>query len=157
MTTVTMHPFRHTARTRADGARCRRPFPFTTESIRMNRRTLLAYLAALPLTAFAGQPYDTSSFSAAQRAGDPILVVVSADWCPTCRKQDPTVESLLKTDEFSRIRMFKVDFDNQEDVLKALSVRKQSTLILFKGNQEIARSIGETRAEAIAQMLRKAL
>ncbi len=124
----------------------------------MMRRALLVFLAMLPFTAFAGgQSYDSARFSAAQRAGDAILVVVSADWCPTCRKQDPTVARLLETDEFSRIRMFKVDFDNQEDALKAFNVKKQSTLILFKGKQEIARSIGETRSEAIAQMLRKAL
>ncbi len=123
----------------------------------MNRRTLLAFLAILPLTAFAGQAYDSGKFTAAQRAGDPILVVVSADWCPTCRKQDPTVESLLKTDEFSKVRMFKVDFDDQADVVKSFNVKKQSTLILFRGNKELARSVGETRAEVISEMLRKAL
>jgi len=123
----------------------------------MNRRALLALLAALPLTAFAGQAYDTNSFTRAQSAGDPVLVMVHADWCPTCRKQDPTVESLLKTDEFAKVRLFKVDFDNQADVVKSFNVKKQSTLILYRGDKEIARSIGETRAEAIAEMLRKAL
>ena len=83
--------------------------------------------------------------------------MVHADWCPTCRKQDPTVESLLKTDAFAKVRLFKVDFDNQADVVKSFNVKKQSTLILYRGDLEIARSVGETRAEAIAEMLRKAL
>lgn len=126
----------------------------------MIRRQALAALLALvaaPLAHAAGMPFEQSAFDTARRSGKPVLVMVHADWCPTCRKQDPAVQDLLKQSEFSGIQLLVVDFDMQDDVLKALRVTKQSTLILYKGDREVSRSTGETRPEAIAQMLRKAL
>ena len=36
------------------------------------------------------------------------------------------------------------DFDTQKDVLKAMNVQKQSTLIAYKGNREVGRIVGIT-------------
>lgn len=126
----------------------------------MLRRSFLGLLALLPLVPVAqaatGQPFETAPFDAARKAGKPVLVMVYAEWCPTCRKQDPAVDALIKTPEFAGFEVFRVDFDMQDDVLEAFKVRKQSTLIVFKGQKEVARSTGETRPEAIAELLRKA-
>ncbi len=126
----------------------------------MHRRTLLALLATLPFASFAraaAKPFDPAAFAAAQKSGKPVLVVAYAEWCPTCRKQEPAIESLLKTPEFANFQWFKVDFDLEEEVLKSFRVTKQSTLIVFRGDKEVARSTGQTRTEAIAELLRKAL
>jgi hypothetical protein len=45
----------------------------------------------------------------------------------------------------------------QDDVLAAFKVQRQSTLIVFKGEREMARSTGDTKPDSIAAMLRKAL
>lgn len=127
----------------------------------MTRRSALLALATLclaPLAAVAaGQPFEQVPFDAARKAGKPVLVMVYADWCPTCRKQDPVVEALLKTPEFAKVALFRVDFDMQDEVLKALEVQRQSTLIVFKGGREVARSTGDTKPDSIAAMLRKGL
>ena len=41
--------------------------------------------------------------------------------------------------------------------MRRFGARMQSTLILYKGRTEIARSVGETQAEWIEQLLEKAL
>lgn len=125
--------------------------------LRRHALAALLALAAAPLAHAAGVPFEQVDFEAARRGGKPVLIMVHADWCPTCRKQAPAVEDLLKQSEFSGIQLLVVDFDMQEDVRKTFRVTKQSTLILFKGDKEVSRSTGETRPEAIAQMLRKAL
>ena len=126
----------------------------------MLRRSVLGLLVTFLLTASAlaatGKPFEMEPFNAARRAGKPILVMVYAEWCPTCRKQDPAVEALMRTPEFAGFEVFRVDFDMQDDVLDAFKVRKQSTLLVFKGDKEVARVTGETRPEAIAELLRKA-
>lgn len=125
----------------------------------MLRRAFLALplaLAALPARA-AGKPFETAAFQAAQKAGKPIVVVVYAEWCPTCRKQEPAVKALLETPEFAKFDAFQVDFDMQDEVLRAFRVTKQSTLLVFKGEREVTRATGLTRPEAIAELLRKAL
>lgn len=125
--------------------------------LRRHALVALLALAAAPLAHAAGVPFEQTAFDAARRNGKPVLVMVHAEWCPTCRKQEPAVLDLLKQPEFSGIQLLVVDFDLQEDVRKTLRATKQSTLILFRGEKEVTRSTGETRPEAIAQMLRKAL
>ncbi len=58
---------------------------------------------------------------------------------------------------FKDMAVFEVDFDSQKDALRMLNVQKQSTLIVYKGGKEVARSTGETTKSAIEGLLAKAL
>jgi thioredoxin-like negative regulator of GroEL len=98
-----------------------------------------------------------TAFQAAQKAGQPILLEVHADWCTTCRAQEPIVQALLKDPKYSGFVVFRVDFDRQKDVLRQLRVQYQSTLVVFKGNKEVARSTAATSEAAIAAQLARAL
>ena len=52
----------------------------------------------LAAAAWAGevQPYSADAFAAAQAGGAPIVLHVTADWCPTCHVQRPIVRSLAE-------------------------------------------------------------
>jgi thiol:disulfide interchange protein len=91
------------------------------------------------------------------KEGKSILVDVHADWCPTCKTQEPIVSDLLKTPEFQGITGMRVDFDKQKDALKRFKVMYQSTLIVFKGGKEVGRSTGDTHKDSIAALLKKAI
>jgi thioredoxin 1 len=128
------------------------------------RRTFLAAALVLPAAAAlaqtAGAPkvkFTQAAFDAAQAAGKPILVEVSAPWCPTCKAQAPIIQSLRAKPEFRDLAVFEVDFDSQKDVLARLRVQRQSTLITFKGKAEMARTTGETDAAAIEKQLKTAI
>ena len=105
----------------------------------------------------AGKPFNQAGFEAAQAAGKPILVEVHADWCPTCRAQEPIISELMRDAKNADFVVLRVDFDNQKDVVKRFRAQYQSTLIVFKGKKEVSRSTGETRKDAIAAQLAKAL
>lgn len=125
----------------------------------MLRRRFITLLSLLPwagLARAATHPFDEAAFLAARKAGKPVLVYVHATWCPTCRKQEPAIQALLGTPEFAAFQVFKVDFDSQPDVLDDLRVTRQSTIIVYKGEKEVARATGVTQSEAIAAFLRKA-
>lgn len=107
--------------------------------------------------AYAGTPFDPNAFAAAQATGRPVLVEVHADWCPVCVKQQPVISELLSQPRFRQYQVLTVDFDSQKDALRALGVRYQSTLIVFKGKQEVARSTGETAKDKLAELLAKAI
>jgi thioredoxin 1 len=128
------------------------------------RRHLLAAalatfaIAAAPAEAMMSpKPFDKMNFEAAQSAGQPILVEVTAPWCPVCRVQKPILAELTMRPEFRDLAVFEVDFDSRKDVLKALNVSQQSTLIAFKGRTETGRSTGDTNAASIEALLKKAL
>src|SRR6266853_1466672 len=85
--------------------------------------------------AFAAQPapFTASAFAAAQAEGKPILIDVTAPWCPVCAKQHPILSQLEQTPELRDLVVFDVDFDSQKDVLIQFGVQMQSTLIVFYG------------------------
>lgn len=101
--------------------------------------------------------FNDAEFDAAQRAGKPVLIAVHADWCPTCRVQEDALFDLLARKQFAGITVFRVNFDAQKAALKRFGVRAQSTLIVFKGTKEVARSIAQTNKDAIAADLAKSL
>jgi thiol-disulfide isomerase/thioredoxin len=118
--------------------------------------TGLALLAA-SAQAMDMKPFDKAAFQAAQASGKPILVEVTAPWCPVCKVQKPILSDLMKMPSFESFAVFEVDFDSGKDVLRMLNVQKQSTLIAFRGKSEKGRSTGETNAASIEGLLKKAL
>jgi thioredoxin 1 len=128
----------------------------------LNRRHLLGALTitlALGSVAAAAdkKPFDQSAFDAAQAAGKPILVEVSAAWCPICKAQAPILARLRSDPRFKELVSFDIDFDSQKDLLRKFNVQKQSTLIVFKGKQETGRSTGDTNAGSIEALLGKSI
>jgi thiol-disulfide isomerase/thioredoxin len=102
----------------------------------------LATLAAVPALAAPIQPFTTAALKAAQVAGKPVLVDVHADWCPTCRRQAPTISELSHDPAFAKLVILKLDFDSQVPAREALGVSKQSTLVVYKGAHETGRATG---------------
>ena len=127
----------------------------------LNGAILAAALLAAGLfsTAWAGTavPFSASAFKAAQAAGNPILVEIHADWCPTCKAQAPILEKLSAYPKFKDLKIFRVDFDAMKTVVKEFRAQQQSTLIVFKGSAEKGRSVGDTRQASIAALLDKGL
>jgi thioredoxin 1 len=130
----------------------------------LNRRYLLGALAlsaalsfAVAASAMDKKPFDQKAFDAAQAAGTPILVEVTASWCPVCKAQAPILSQLRSEAKFKELVSFNIDFDSQKDLLRKFNVQKQSTLIVFKGKQEVGRSTGDTNAGSIASLLGKAI
>jgi thioredoxin 1 len=129
----------------------------------LSRRTLLAAAVSLAATAAiaqsagSGAKFTQAAFDAAQAAGKPVVVEVTAPWCPTCKAQAPIINSLMTKPEMKGVTLLKVDFDSQKDVLKKLNVSQQSTLIAFKGKAETSRSTGDTTQAGIEKLFKSAI
>ena len=128
------------------------------------KRHLLAFALSFPVgigpfVANAAEvlPYTARAFAAAQKAGDPILVDITAPWCPVCWVQKPILNKVESDPRFKDLKVFDVDFDSQKDVVRNFTATKQSTLIAFKGHHETARSVGDTNQDSIEALLEKAI
>ncbi|TXN26746.1 thioredoxin family protein [Methylobacterium sp. WL19] len=126
----------------------------------ISRRALLlttALLAAAPYGASAAEPFDEAAFAAAQGAGRPVIVEVTAPWCPICKAQRPLLKALSEQPRFKDLAIYEIDFDTQKALMRRFDARMQSTLIVFKGREEVGRSVGETQGEWIEALVEKAL
>ena len=100
-------------------------------------------------------PFTQPAFAAAQQQDKPILVDITASWCPTCAKQRPILAQLEKDPAFKDLQVYTVDFDTQKDVVRAMGAQMQSTLVVFHGAAEKGRSTGDTNAASIETLLDK--
>lgn len=133
-----------------------------TLSMRFLRFLPAALLAGLMLLQGAAHvraatvaPFTEQAFKSAQADGQPILVDISATWCPTCAQQKPIIDSLAATPAFAKLVILHVDFDTQKDVVRAMGARMQSTLIVFHGATRKGVSVGDTDPASIKALLEK--
>ena len=117
----------------------------------------LALAAAVPALAFQATKFSAGALADAQKSGKPVLVEIHAPWCPTCKAQAPILDKLLGSEKFKAFQTLAIDFDSQKADVKALNATTQSTLIVYKGDKEVGRSVGVTDAAAIEALLAKAL
>jgi len=101
--------------------------------------------------------FTQAAFTAAQQAGQPILLHVTAPWCPICVAQKPILGKLSADAAFKDLVILRIDFDSQKELLRALNVRTQSTLIVYRGATELGRSAGDTNEASVTAFARKSL
>ena len=116
-------------------------------------------LASFMSLAMAGEikPFSQVGFDALTAAGKPVVLDISATWCPTCRAQKPIIDSLMKQPAYKDVTLMTLDFDTDKPTLKRFKVRMQSTLVAFKGAQEVGRSVGDTSPEGLEGLIKKTI
>ena len=118
---------------------------------------LLAGLAALPASALEIVPFDADRFACAQSEGRVSVVQFHSGWCPTCVMQERGVKSLKDDKALDRVTVFQADYFKEEALRKRFNVTSFSTLVVFRGEQERARTTGDFRSEQLKQLFARAL
>ena len=71
----------------------------------------------------------------------PVLVDFYADWCAPCKMVAPLLDEIAG-EHAGEMLVAKVDSDRAPELVQRLGIRGVPTLILFKGGEERARSVG---------------
>ena len=117
----------------------------------------LAVLVGVSTMAWAAgwSAFDDATFKKAQESGQTILVDFHATWCPVCAQQKPALDKILSEKEFQGVKALVADYDTSTSLKKQMKIVSQSTLVVFKGGKEIARSTGVTDPAELRALLRK--
>lgn len=115
------------------------------------------FAPATTLAAVGPVPFTRAAFLAAQKADKAILVQIHATWCPTCAAQKPILSKLEAKPDYAGFVVFNVDFDKQKAVVRSFKANMQSTLIVYKGKKEVARSVGSTDPMTIEDLFKQAI
>jgi thioredoxin-like negative regulator of GroEL len=110
-------------------------------------------LAASPSRAAEFKEFDASAFAAAESQGRPVLLDVSAWWCPVCASQNATIKQTVGAAAYAKLLILHIDFDRQEAIWRGFDVVKQATLIGFKGKREVGRLEFVTDKDQIKSLL----
>lgn len=78
----------------------------------------------------------------------PVLVDFWADWCVPCHMVSPVVEE-IGIDKAEKMRVAKLNVDDNPQAAQRYGVMSIPTLILFVGGEERARVVGAKPKEAI--------
>ena len=82
----------------------------------------------------------------------PVLVDFWAPWCGPCRAVAPVLEQLQ--DELTgRLKIVKVNVDENGEIAGALGVRSIPTLIVFKGGKAVEGAVGALSKQQMLEFL----
>ena len=93
-------------------------------------------------------------FDKAQSDGKIVVVSSWMKYCSSCASQLKVLNKAKN--EFDNIEYFTFDIKNEE-ISKLLNVQYQTTLLIFKDNKEVYRSIGETTRDLIYEAIKTSI
>ncbi len=111
----------------------------------------------ISLNAFAVEKETTFNkelFNKAQSEGKMVIVSSWIKYCTSCASQMKVLNKAK--DDFGNIEYFAFDVRNEE-IAKLFNVEYQTTLLIFKDNKEIYRSIGETTKDLIYKAIQSSI
>ena len=71
---------------------------------------------------------------------NPVIIAAMAGWCGPCKVITPYYTSL--SDTYERIRFYRFDVDEVQDVAAELGIRAMPTFLMFSGWQKVAELVG---------------
>ena len=120
----------------------------------MFKKLLIILFVVMPFNSFALEKettFDQQQFKKALSDGKVVVVSSWIKYCYSCASQMKVLKEAKK--DFDNIEYFAFDVTN-ENISNLFNVQYQSTLLIFKDNKEVYRSIGETTQKEIYKAIK---
>ena len=120
----------------------------------MFRKFLIILFVVIPFNSFALEKettFDQQQFKQALSEGKVVVVSSWIKYCYSCASQMKVLKEAKN--DFDNIEYFAFDVTN-ENISNLFNVQYQSTLLIFKDNKEVYRSIGETTQKEIYKAIK---
>ena len=120
----------------------------------MFKKFLIILFVVIPFNAFALEKettFDQQQFKKALSDGKVVVVSSWIKYCYSCASQMKVLKEAKN--DFDNIEYFAFDVTN-ENISNLFNVQYQSTLLIFKDNKEVYRSIGETTQKEIYKAIK---
>ncbi len=109
-------------------------------------------MASEKVLAFTDANFDTEVL----KESKPVLVDFWAVWCAPCRAVAPIIDELA-TDYDGKVKVGKVNVDENQAIPGRYGIRGIPTVILFKNGKAVDQIVGAAPKTAFKQMIDRAL
>jgi len=128
------------------------------------KNTFILFLFLIALNANAVEKetnFNQNLFNKAQSEGKVIIISSWIKYCSSCAGQmkilkEAKNEGKLNDIKFDNIEYFSFDVTNK-NIADFFNVQYQTTLIIFKNNEEVYRSLGETTKELLYEAIKSSI
>ena len=121
----------------------------------MFKKFILILIILIPVSSIASEKkttFDKQLFKNALADGKTVVVSSWIKYCYSCASQMKVLNKA--NNELENMEYFAFDVTNKE-ISNLFNVQYQSTILIFKNNKEVYRSIGETSEQEIYSIIKK--
>ena len=99
--------------------------------------------------------FSEEIFENAKVSGKTVVVNSYEVWCDTCSKQIKILDQAEK--EFKDIVFLSYEQSKNKDIAQKLCIKFWTTIVVYKGDNEVARIIGQTDKKIIYSAIQKGI
>ena len=97
--------------------------------------------------------FSIEIFEEAKASGKTIVINSYEVWCGTCGKQTKILDQAEK--KFKDIIFLSYEQSKNENIAKQLGIKFWTTIVIYKGDNEVARIVGQTNKKIIYAAIQK--
>ena len=123
------------------------------------RKFFLIIFLLINTSAFSAEDYKTNftiqKFEEAKKNGETIVVTAWNKYCGTCKRQKIVLDQAEK--DFKNVLFLYYNHPKMKDIAKYLKIDYRSTILVYKGDKEVSRTLGQLDKSVIYSNIRKGI
>ena len=123
------------------------------------KKIILIIFLLISSNAFSAEGHKSNftiqKFEKAKKNGETVVVTAWAKYCGTCKKQKVVLDQAEK--DFNDVLFLYYNHPKMKDIAKYLKVDYRSTILVYKGDEEVSRTIGELDKSVIYLNIQKGI
>ena len=124
----------------------------------MMKKILIILMILIPTNLYSFEKTTNFTFDKFKNAQNLNKIIVVNSWnkyCGTCKAQSKVFADATR--DFKNVEFFFYEQTKNKDIAETLNIKFWTTIVVFKGKNEIAREIGLTKKEDIYKIINKAI
>ena len=124
----------------------------------MMKKTLIILLLFFHFSANAVEKennFSIETFEKAQTSGKTIVINSFESWCGTCVAQTKILNQAKK--EFKDVIFMSYEHEKNKEIANKLNIEFRTTIVVYKGNKEVSRLIGQTEKKIIYKIIQEGI
>jgi len=125
----------------------------------MMRKILVIIFLLISTNVFAAENhklnFTVEKFENAKKNGETVVVTAWNKYCGTCKRQKAVLDQAEK--DFKNVLFLYYNHPKMKDIARYLKIDHRSTILVYKGEAEISRTLGQVDKSVIYSNIKKGI